>query len=181
MMSRLERFFDLRAHGTSVRSELIGGATTFVTLSYIIFVQPAVLATTGMDPGAVLTATCLASAIATLSMGAGIAALGLGARESGAAALGLGALLMGVSWANGHNRYAGTVAERLAESAGHVAKATGAKLVVFGHTHREALGDGYANTGSFSFPRNAPGRPYVEIEGSPEAPRAVTRFWKAVA
>ncbi|XXX79682.1 hypothetical protein WMF30_13005 [Sorangium sp. So ce134] len=119
--------------------------------------------------------------IATLSMGAGLAALGLGAREPGAAALGLGALLMGVSWSSGHNRYAGTVAERLAESAGRVARTTGAKLVVFGHTHREALGDGYANTGSFSFPRTAPGRPYVEIEGSPDAPRAVSRFWRAVA
>jgi UDP-2,3-diacylglucosamine pyrophosphatase LpxH len=119
--------------------------------------------------------------IATLSMGAGIAALGLGARGTGAAAVGLGALLMGVSWASGHNRYAGTVAERLAESASRVARTTGAKLVVFGHTHREALGDGYANTGSFSFPRTAPGRPYVEIEGSPEAPRAMSRFWKAVA
>ncbi|WP_437898816.1 hypothetical protein [Sorangium sp. So ce124] len=119
--------------------------------------------------------------IATLSMGAGIAALGLGARGTGAAALGLGALLMGASWASGHNRYAGTVAERLAESASRVARTTGAKLVVFGHTHREALGDGYANTGSFSFPRAAPGRPYVEIEGSPEAPRAATRFWRAVA
>ncbi|WP_437534284.1 hypothetical protein WME79_09155 [Sorangium sp. So ce726] len=119
--------------------------------------------------------------IATLSMGAGIAALGLGARGTGAAALGLGALLMGASWASGHNRYAGTVAERLAEGASRVARTTGAKLVVFGHTHREALGDGYANTGSFSFPRAAPGRPYVEIEGSSEAPRAVTRFWRAVA
>lgn len=120
--------------------------------------------------------------IATLSMGAGLAALGLGARETGAAAFGLGALLMGVSWAYGHNRYAGTVSERLAQSAGRVAKATGAKLVVFGHTHREALGDGYANTGSFSFPRTpAAGRPYVEIEGSPEAPRAVSRLWRAGA
>ncbi|AUX21066.1 hypothetical protein SOCEGT47_015440 [Sorangium cellulosum] len=120
--------------------------------------------------------------IATLSMGAGLAALGLGAREPGAAALGLGALLMGASWASGHNRYAGTVSERLAESAGHVARTTGAKLVVFGHTHREALGDGYANTGSFSFPRAATsGRPYVEIEGSPEAPRAVSRVWNAGA
>jgi AGZA family xanthine/uracil permease-like MFS transporter len=65
----IERFFDLRAHGTDVRAEIIGGATTFVTLSYIIFVQPAVLATTGMDAGAVLSATCLASALATLLMG----------------------------------------------------------------------------------------------------------------
>ena len=52
-----------------MRTEVIGGATTFVTVSYIIFVQPAVLATTGMDAGAVMTATCLASAFATLLMG----------------------------------------------------------------------------------------------------------------
>lgn len=65
----LERWFHLRQHGTDVRTEIIGGATTFVTLSYIIFVQPAVLATTGMDPGAVLIATCLSSAFATFLMG----------------------------------------------------------------------------------------------------------------
>ncbi len=65
----LERLFHLRAHGTDVHTEVIGGATTFVTLSYIIFVQPAVLATTGMDAGAVMTATCLSAALATLLMG----------------------------------------------------------------------------------------------------------------
>jgi len=52
-----------------VRTECIGGLTTFTTLSYIIFVQPAVLAAAGMDPGAVMTATCIASAAATLLMG----------------------------------------------------------------------------------------------------------------
>ncbi len=59
-MSRsvIERWFQLHAQGTNVRTELLGGVTTFVTLSYIIFVQPAVLATTGMDAGAVMTATC---------------------------------------------------------------------------------------------------------------------------
>jgi AGZA family xanthine/uracil permease-like MFS transporter len=55
--------------GAALRAEIIGGVTTFVTMSYIIFVQPAVLATTGMDAGAVMTATCLSSAIATLLMG----------------------------------------------------------------------------------------------------------------
>lgn len=65
----LDQFFGLSARGTTVRAEVVGGATTFVTLSYIIFVQPAVLATSGMDAGAVLTATCLASALATLLMG----------------------------------------------------------------------------------------------------------------
>jgi AGZA family xanthine/uracil permease-like MFS transporter len=65
----LDRLFDLRARGTDVRTEVLGGATTFATLSYIVFVQPAVLATTGMDAGAVLTATCLTSAFATALMG----------------------------------------------------------------------------------------------------------------
>ncbi|TMB47793.1 MAG: NCS2 family permease, partial [Deltaproteobacteria bacterium] len=65
----LDRLFQLRARGTTARTEILGGVTTFVTLSYIVFVQPAVLATTGMDPGAILVATCLASAFATLLMG----------------------------------------------------------------------------------------------------------------
>jgi AGZA family xanthine/uracil permease-like MFS transporter len=65
----LERLFQLREAGTTVRAELIGGATTFVTLSYIIFVQPAVLGVASMDFGAVLVATCLASALATAIMG----------------------------------------------------------------------------------------------------------------
>jgi AGZA family xanthine/uracil permease-like MFS transporter len=55
--------------GTHLGTEVVGGATTFVALSYIVFVQPAVLSTTGMDPGAVLTATCVASAFATALMG----------------------------------------------------------------------------------------------------------------
>jgi AGZA family xanthine/uracil permease-like MFS transporter len=65
----LDRLFHLQKNHTDVRTEVIGGTTTFVTLSYIIFVQPAVLATTGMDAGAVMTATCLSSAFATLLMG----------------------------------------------------------------------------------------------------------------
>ncbi|HEY7681430.1 MAG TPA: NCS2 family permease [Gemmatimonadales bacterium] len=65
----LERRFRLRDAGTTVRAELVGGATTFVTLSYIIFVQPAVLGVASMDFGSVLVATCLASAFATAVMG----------------------------------------------------------------------------------------------------------------
>lgn len=64
----LERRFDLKAHGTTVRTEVIAGLTTFLTMAYIIFVQPAVLHAAGMDAGAVLTATCLATALATLLM-----------------------------------------------------------------------------------------------------------------
>jgi len=64
-----ERIFKLAQAQTNIRTEVIAGATTFMTLSYIIFVQPAVLSTTGMDFGAVMVATCLASALATLLMG----------------------------------------------------------------------------------------------------------------
>ena len=65
----LERLFNLTASGTTIRTEVLAGITTFLTMSYIIFVQPAVLERAGMDHGAVLTATCLASAAATLLMG----------------------------------------------------------------------------------------------------------------
>src|SRR5258706_16183955 len=66
-MSLLDRF-DLPAHGTTVRTEVLGGATTFLTMAYIIFVQPAVLSACGMDMGAVMVATCLATALATTLM-----------------------------------------------------------------------------------------------------------------
>lgn len=65
----IERLFHLQALGTTVRTEVLAGVTTFLTMAYIIFVQPAVLSAAGMDAGAVLTATCLASALATLLMG----------------------------------------------------------------------------------------------------------------
>jgi AGZA family xanthine/uracil permease-like MFS transporter len=64
----LDRLFDLRAHGTTVRTEIVAGVTTFLTMAYIIFVQPTVLSAAGMDFGAVMTATCIASALATLMM-----------------------------------------------------------------------------------------------------------------
>lgn len=65
----LERLFRLQQAGTTVRTELVAGATTFAALSYIIFVQPAVLAEAGMDAGAVMAATCIASGFATALMG----------------------------------------------------------------------------------------------------------------
>jgi AGZA family xanthine/uracil permease-like MFS transporter len=65
----LQRLFPLGEHDTNVRTELLGGTTTFLTMAYIIFVNPAVLSETGMDFGAVMTATCLSAAIATLTMG----------------------------------------------------------------------------------------------------------------
>lgn len=66
----LDRAFRLREAGTSVRTELVAGATTFVTLSYILFVQPAVLSdpACGMDASGVLFATCVASAVACFLM-----------------------------------------------------------------------------------------------------------------
>jgi adenine/guanine/hypoxanthine permease len=65
----IERRFGLRAAGTTVRREVIGGATTFLTMAYIVIVNPAVLAQTDMDFGAVFTATCIAAALATAVMG----------------------------------------------------------------------------------------------------------------
>jgi AGZA family xanthine/uracil permease-like MFS transporter len=69
MKDFLEKAFRLSENGTTVRREVLGGATTFMTMSYIIFVQPAVLGLAGMDKGAVMVATCLASALATLLTG----------------------------------------------------------------------------------------------------------------
>ena len=113
---------------------------------------------------------------ATLAIAGGLGALGLGHKRAGAAVLGMGALLMGGSWARGHDRYAGTVTDRLADAASRIAATTDAKLVVFGHTHREALDGAYANTASFAFPREAPGRPYLELGGTRSAPRAERRY-----
>jgi len=69
MIRALERWFGLSGHGTTTRTEVTAGLTTFLALAYIVFVQPAVLSAAGMDFGAVMTATCLASAFATLLMG----------------------------------------------------------------------------------------------------------------
>jgi hypothetical protein len=64
----LERLFHLSDNRTTVRTEIVAGFTTFLTMAYILFVQPTVLQAAGMDPGAVLIATCLGSGIATLLM-----------------------------------------------------------------------------------------------------------------
>lgn len=65
----LQKLFRLDEHGTSVRTEIIAGVTTFLTMSYIIFVNPQILSTTGMDRNAVFVATCLASALGSFIMG----------------------------------------------------------------------------------------------------------------
>src|SRR4051794_38183137 len=64
----LETCFKLSAHGTNVRTEIVAGVTTFLTMAYIMFVNPAILGDAGMDKGAVFVATCVASAIGTLVM-----------------------------------------------------------------------------------------------------------------
>ena len=65
----LERRFGLAEHGTDVRTEMIAGATTFLTMVYIAFVNPQILAEAGMNQGAVFVATCTAAMIGTLIMG----------------------------------------------------------------------------------------------------------------
>ncbi|MEX6501603.1 NCS2 family permease [Pseudomonas zhanjiangensis] len=65
----LERLFQLNAHNTTVRTEILAGLTTFLTMAYILFVNPSILAETDMDKGAVFVATCLAAAIGSAIMG----------------------------------------------------------------------------------------------------------------
>ncbi len=65
----LAGIFKLEAHGSSVRTELIAGATTFLTMAYIVVVNPSILADAGIDPGAAFVATCLAAAVGTALMG----------------------------------------------------------------------------------------------------------------
>ena len=67
--SFLDRYFGLTANQTSVKQELLGGVTTFVTMAYIIVVNPQILAEAGMPPEGVVFATCLSAAAATLVMG----------------------------------------------------------------------------------------------------------------
>ena len=66
----LERYFKLSENGTTVRTEAIAGFTTFLTMCYIIIVNPLILSETGMDHGAVFVATCLTAAIGCFVMGA---------------------------------------------------------------------------------------------------------------
>jgi adenine/guanine/hypoxanthine permease len=68
-MGFLERFFKLKQQGTDVRTELLAGLTTFLTMAYIIFVNPSILGDAGMPKDAVFVATCVAAAIGTLIMG----------------------------------------------------------------------------------------------------------------
>jgi AGZA family xanthine/uracil permease-like MFS transporter len=66
--SFIDRWFGLTASGVTVRTEVIAGVTTFLTMVYIVFVNPTILANTGMDKGAVFVATCIAAAVSTMVM-----------------------------------------------------------------------------------------------------------------
>ena len=66
--SFLDRYFGLTQHGTDVRTETVAGVTTFLTMVYIVFVNPTILANAGMDKGAVFVATCIAAAVSSAVM-----------------------------------------------------------------------------------------------------------------
>jgi AGZA family xanthine/uracil permease-like MFS transporter len=68
-MNALERIFKLSEHGTGVRTEVLAGATTFLTMAYIVVVNPAILGQTGMPVAAVAAATCVAAGIGSILMG----------------------------------------------------------------------------------------------------------------
>lgn len=67
--SFIDRYFGLTANGTNVKTEALAGLTTFLTMAYIIFVNPSILAKAGMDQGAVFVATCIAAAVCSIVMG----------------------------------------------------------------------------------------------------------------
>ncbi|HPU42731.1 MAG TPA: solute carrier family 23 protein, partial [Dictyoglomaceae bacterium] len=68
-MKRLEDYFEFKKYNTNWANEIIAGLTTFVTMAYILFVNPNILGDVGMSKGAVMMATAIGSGIATLTMG----------------------------------------------------------------------------------------------------------------
>ena len=68
-MNAIERYFGIDGQNTTIKTEILAGVTTFLTMAYIIFVNPNILADAGMDKGAVFVATCLAAAIGCFIMG----------------------------------------------------------------------------------------------------------------
>ena len=65
----LEKIFNLKANNTSIKKEFLAGITTFITMSYIIFVNPQMMAQSGMDYGASFVGTCIAASLACFFMG----------------------------------------------------------------------------------------------------------------
>ncbi len=127
--------------------------------------------------GETLSRLYLDRVAATCTLMGGLALFAAGKRRAAFTSIGLGALAMGASWALGHDRYGGTVPERLREGAAAIRKACATDLVVMGHAHRDHVEEGYANTGSFAFPRGAQGRPFVEIVTRHGKPVAERRLW----
>ena len=70
MLTALERYFEFERLGTNWKTEVLAGATTFVTMAYIVFVNPSMLRETGMPFEAVVAATCLCAAFGSILMGA---------------------------------------------------------------------------------------------------------------
>ena len=68
-MNAIERYFGINGDNTTIKTEIVAGITTFLTMAYIIFVNPNVLADAGMDKGAVFVATCVAAAVGCFIMG----------------------------------------------------------------------------------------------------------------
>ena len=69
MKAFLDNLFKTKSHNTDIQTEIVAGITTFITMAYIIFVNPQMMAQTGMDHGAIFVGTCLAAAVACLFMG----------------------------------------------------------------------------------------------------------------
>ena len=70
LKQRLEHYFEFKQLGTDWKTEILAGITTFMTMAYIVFVNPAILHETGMPLAAVTAATCISAAIGSLLMGA---------------------------------------------------------------------------------------------------------------
>jgi AGZA family xanthine/uracil permease-like MFS transporter len=70
ILEQLETYFEFKALNTNWRTEILAGATTFITMAYILFVNPSILAETGMPFGAITAATCLSAAFGSILMGA---------------------------------------------------------------------------------------------------------------
>ena len=69
MLNKIDKYFQISQSGGRIRTEIFGGFTTFMTMSYIVFVNPDIMAPSGMPAEAVMVATCLASAVSTFIMG----------------------------------------------------------------------------------------------------------------
>ncbi len=100
MRRAIEHFFKLKELNTNVRTEIIAGITTFMTMAYIIFVNPAMISQTGMNFGAAMAATCISAAVATIMMGLYVnypIALAAGMGENAFFTYTV-CLIMGISW-----------------------------------------------------------------------------------